>query len=162
MRNWIFALGLVNQRHVASDLSGFSGAPSEAPTNAVEVVLSGDPAHTDSYTVTDILPVTYKNPIKVDSHKTNTVEVRVKDTVNTQTFDTYEELVTEDFSTGSSINLVSFEKVPQQSVMVIVPTGNAVYNKVTKKFDIGAEKGVPFTVSVKTNNGNTKTVYSSD
>jgi hypothetical protein len=161
MRDWIFALGLVNQRHVASDLSAFKGTSSGTPANAVEVVMSGDPADTDSYTVIDIRPVTFKNPLKVQNDKPDTLEVKVKDTVHSQTFDTYEDLVTEDFSTGNSISLVDFSEVPQPVLVVTVPTGDAVYNKVTKKFDIGLEKGVPFTVSVKKHEGNVKSVYSS-
>gem|GEM_PF-4718784 len=40
-----------------------------------------------------------------------------------------------------SIGLVAFDNVPQTSITVTVPTGDAVYNKATKKFDIRGERG---------------------
>ena len=162
MRSWIFDLGLVNERYVTSKLSAFSGTSSGAPSHAVEIVMTGDPSDATTYTVSDMRPVVTSNPVKLKNDKKDTVEIKVKDTVYSQNFETYEELITEDFTTGSSISLVDVKNIERPIVIVTVPTDNAVYNKATKKFDVGSEKGIPFTISIKKSNGQSKTIYSSE
>jgi hypothetical protein len=160
MRSWIFDLGLVNERHVAADLSTFTGLPG-APANAVEITISGDPSDPGTYMVTDISPVVMSGPVKKQQSKPNSLEIKVNDKVYSQTFITYEELVTEDFSSGNSISLVEIKKVPKATIIVTVPTEDAVYNSTTKKFDRGTEKGIGFTVSIKNEQGKNKEILSS-
>jgi hypothetical protein len=160
MRSWIFDLGLVNERHVAADLSTFTGLPG-APANAVEITISGDPSDPGTYMVTDISPVVVSGPVKKQESKPNSLEIKVNDKVHSQTFITYEELVTEDFSSGNSISLVEIKKVPKATITVIVPTEDAVYNSATKKFDRGTEKGIGFTISIKNEQGKNKEILSS-
>ena len=106
------------------DFSKFTGLPG-APANAVEITISGDPSDAGTYMVTDIIPVVMSTPVKKES-KPNSLEIKVNDKVYTQTFVTFEELVTEDFSTGNSISLVEIKKVPQATITVTVPTEDAV------------------------------------
>jgi hypothetical protein len=160
MRSWIYNLGLVNERHVAADLSKFTGLPG-APANAVEITISGDPSDAGTYMVTDISPVLMSSPVKKGPSKPNSLEIKVNDKVYSQTFVTFEELVTEDFSSGNSISLVEIKKVPQATVIVTVPTEDAAYNPVSKKFDKDTEKGIPFTISIKNEQGKTKEILSS-
>jgi hypothetical protein len=161
MRSWIFDLGLVNERHVTTDLGTFTGL-SGAPANAVEITMSGDPSDASTYIVTDIQPLIFTSPVKKEKDKTDTIEIRVKDEIYSQEFVTYQELVTEDFSSGSSISLVDIKKIPQPAVTVTVPTDTATYNPATKKFDVGTEQGVPFTITIKNNNGKSKEILSSE
>ena len=160
MRSWIFDLGLVNERHVAADLSKFTGLPG-APANAVEITISGDPSDPGTYMVTDISPVVMSSPVKKQESKPNSLEIKVYDKVYTQKFVTFEELVTEDFSTGNSISLVEIKKIPKATITVTVPTEDAVYNPSTKKFDRGTEKGIGFTISIKNEQGKNKEILSS-
>ena len=160
MRSWIFDLGLVNERHVAADLSKFTGLPG-APANAVEITISGDPSDPGTYMVTDISPVVMSSPVKKQESKPNSLEIKVNDKVYTQKFVTFEELVTEDFSTGNSISLVEIKKIPKATITVTVPTEDAVYNPSTKKFDRGTDKGIGFTISIKNEQGKNKEILSS-
>jgi hypothetical protein len=159
MRSWIFDLGLVNERHVADDLSTITGLTG-APANAVEITISGDPSDAGTYMVTDISPVIMSSPVKKQQSKPNSLEIKVNDKVYSQTFVTYEELVTEDFSSGNSISLVEIKKVPQATITVTVPTEDAVYNSATKKFDKSTEKGIGFTISIKNEQGKNKEILS--
>jgi len=161
MRSWIFDLGLVNERHVTTDLGTFTGL-SGAPANAVEITMTGDPSDASTYIVTDIQPVVFTSPVKKEKNKPDTLEINVEDQVYSQEFVTYQELVTEDFSSGSSISLVEIKKIPQPTVTVTVPTDTASYNPATKKFDIGTEQGVPFTLTIKNNKGKSKEILSSE
>jgi hypothetical protein len=161
MRSWIFDLGLVNERHVAEDLSTITGLPG-APANAVEITISGDPSDAGTYMVTDISPVVMSSPVKKQQSKPNSLEIKVNDKVYSQTFVTYEELVTEDFSSGNSISLVEIKKVPQATITVTVPTEDAFYNSTSKKFDRDTEKGIGFTISIKNEQGKNKEILSRD
>jgi hypothetical protein len=106
--------------------------------------------------------VVFTSPVKKEKDKTDTIEIRVKDEIYSQEFVTYQELVTEDFSSGSSISLIEIKKIPQLTVTVTVPTDTATYNPATKKFDIGTEQGVPFTITLKNDKGKSKEILSSE
>ena len=124
--------------------------------------MSGDPSDASTYIVTDIQPVIFKSPVKKEKDKTDTIEIKVKDEIYSQEFVTYQELVTEDFSSGSTISLVEIKKIPQPTVTVTVPTDTAIYNPATKKFDIGTEHGVLFTITIKNNKGKSQEILSSE
>ena len=101
------------------------------------------------------------SPVKKQESKPNSLEIKVNDKVYTQKFVTFEELVTEDFSTGNSISLVEIKKIPKATITVTVPTEDAVYNPSTKKIDRGTEKGIGFTISIKNEQGKNKEILSS-
>ncbi len=133
MRSWVFNLGLVNEKHIASVLSSFSGVPAAVYANTIEITLQGNPDDLNSYEVVEVKKADFSNEVRIEKQKKNSLRITAGAKQFLQNFDVYDYLITEDFNSSQNIKLVNYETIPKPTVTVFVSTKDFSLDSRTKK-----------------------------